>query len=141
MRCPTSVAVPRRVDSDPGESVAVAIVASLRLVVRPLRIMSMFERIFQIFVGVVLFIAGAGIIYTFQTLDWHRGHDMWDGGFLLIVEAYSIVGSLFVLLGLRYAFGKRSVIEQWIARSLRHFVVVVVLLSLAISAALIFSVR
>jgi hypothetical protein len=103
--------------------------------------MSMVERIFQIFVGVVLFIAGAGIIYAFHTLDWHRGRDIWDGGFLLLTEAYSIVGSLFILLGLRYAFGRQSFIEQWIARSLRHFAVVIVLLSLAICAALIFSLR
>src|SRR3954469_13704301 len=101
----------------------------------------MVERIFQIFVGLVLFIAGAGIIYAFHTLDWHRGHDIWDGGFLLLIEAYSIVGSLFILLGLRYAFGRRRFIEQRIARSLRHFTVVVVLLSLAICAALIFSLR
>jgi hypothetical protein len=101
--------------------------------------MSMTERIFQVFVGLVLFIAGAGIIYAFHTQDWHKGHDIWDGGFLLIAEAYSIVGSLFILLGLRYAFGRQSFIERRISRSLRHFVVVVILLSLAILAAFIFS--
>ncbi|HEY1662585.1 MAG TPA: hypothetical protein VGI03_09220 [Verrucomicrobiae bacterium] len=99
----------------------------------------MTERIFQIFGGLVLFVAGAGIIYAFHTQDWHRGHDIWDGGFLLIAEAYSIVGSLFILLGLRYAFGRHSFIEQRISRSLRHFAVVVVLLSLAILVAMIFS--
>jgi hypothetical protein len=98
--------------------------------------MSMTERIFQIFVGLVLFIAGAGIIYAFHVQDWHKGHDIWDGGFLLIAEAYSIVGSLFILLGLRYAFGRQSFIERRISRSLRHFAVVVILLSLAILAAL-----
>src|SRR5580765_2057291 len=103
--------------------------------------MNMVERIFQIFVGLVLFIAGAGIIYAFHTQDWHKGHDIWDGGFLLIAEAYSIVGSLFILLGLRYAFGKRRFIERGISRSLHHFAVVVVLLSLAILAGLIFSLR
>ena len=101
--------------------------------------MSMTERIFQIFVGLVLLVAGAGIVYAFHAHDWHRGHDIWDGGFLLIAEAYSIVGSLFVLLGLRYAFGRHSFIEQRISRSLRHFAVVCVLLSLAILAALILS--
>jgi hypothetical protein len=103
--------------------------------------MSMVERIFQIFVGLVLFIAGAGIIYAFHTHGWQKGHDVWDGGFLLLTEAYSIVGSLFILLGLRYAFGRRSSIERWISRSLRHFAVVVVLLSLAILVAFIFSSR
>ncbi len=103
--------------------------------------MSIVERVFEIFVGLVLFIAGAGIIYAFHTLDWPRGHDIWDGGFLLLIEAYSIIGSLFILLGLRYVFGRRNFIEQRIARSLRHFALVVVLLSLAICAAFIFSLR
>jgi len=103
--------------------------------------MSIIERIFEILVGIVLLIAGAGIIYAFHAFDWHKGHDIWDGGFILIVEAYSTVGSLFVLLGLRHAFGKRSVIEQGIARSLRHFFAVVALLSLVICVALIFSVK
>lgn len=97
----------------------------------------MVERIFQIFVGCLLFVVGALIIYAFHAHGWPRGRDIWDGGFLLIAEAYSIVGSLFILLGLRYAFGRRSFIEQWISRSLRHFVVVCVLLSLAILAAMI----
>ncbi len=103
--------------------------------------MSMVERIFQIFVGLVLFAAGASIIYAFHAHGWHIGHDIWDAGFLLIAEAYSIVGSLFILLGLRYAFGRHSFIEQRISRSLRHFVVVCVLLSLAIMAAMILSLR
>lgn len=101
----------------------------------------MTERIFQIFVGLVLLFAGAGIIYAFQTQDWHKGHDIWDGGFLLLAEAYSIVGSFFILLGLRYAFGRRSFIERGISRSLRHFAVVVILLSLVILAAFIFSLK
>jgi hypothetical protein len=49
------------------------------------------------------------------------------------------VGSLFVLLGLRYALGRHRFIERSISRSLRHFAVAVVLLSLAILAALVFS--
>jgi 4-amino-4-deoxy-L-arabinose transferase-like glycosyltransferase len=101
----------------------------------------MAERIFQIFVGLVLFVAGAGIIYAFHAQDWHKGHDIWDVGFLLLAEAYSIIGSLFILLGLRYAFGRHSFIEQRISRSLRHFMVVVVLLSLAILVAMIFALR
>lgn len=103
--------------------------------------MSMVERNFQIFVGLLLFVVGALIIYAFHAHGWSRGHDIWDGGFLLIAEAYSIVGSLFILLGLRYAFGRRRIIEQWISGSLRHFVVVCVLLSLAILAAMILSLR
>jgi hypothetical protein len=101
----------------------------------------MAARIFQIFVGLVLFVTGAGIIYAFHTLAWHTGHDIWDAGFLLLAEAYSIIGSLFILLGLRYAVGQRSFVERWISRSLRHFAVVVVLLSLAIVAAMIFALR
>jgi hypothetical protein len=103
--------------------------------------MSMVERIFQIFVGLVLFVAGAGIIYAFHAFGWQKGHDIWDVGFFLIAEAYSIVGSLFILLGLRYAFGRHSFIERSISRSLRHFAVAVVLLSLAILVAFIFSLR
>ena len=100
--------------------------------------MSMAERIFQVFVGLVSVVAGSGIIYAFHTQDWHKGHDVWDIGFILLAEAYSIIGSLFILLGLRYALGRRSFIEQRISRSLRHFVVVLVLLSLTILAAMIF---
>jgi len=103
--------------------------------------MSRIERIFQIFVGLVLFIAGAGIIYASHAQNSHKGHDIWDVGFLLITEAYSIVGSLFILLGLRYAFGRHNFIEQRISRSLRHFVVAVILLSMAILVAFIFSLR
>ena len=88
-------------------------------------------RLLQIFVGVVLVVAGAGIIYAFHVhAAWPRGHDVWDDGFLLLTEAYSIIGSLFILLGLRYAVGPRSFIERWIAQSLRHFFGAVVLLSL-----------
>src|ERR1022692_637872 len=100
--------------------------------------MSMTERIFPVFVGLVLVVAGSGIIYAFHTQDWHKGHDVWDIGFLLLAEAYSIIGCLFILRGLRYALGRRSLIEQRISRSLRHFVVVLVLLSLTILAGMIF---
>ncbi len=62
---------------------------------------------------------------------------MAGGGFLLIAEAYSTVGSLFILPGLRHAFGKHGFIEQRSSRSLRHLAVVCVLLSLAILAAMI----
>ena len=103
-----------------------------------LRPMRKVERICQIFAGLVLIIAGAGIIYAFQTSDWHRGHNFWDIAYLLLVEAYSLVGSLFILLGLRYAFGRRRFIEQTISRSLRHFAVVAILLSLVVAAAMIF---
>src|ERR1700743_120030 len=103
--------------------------------------MGMVERIFQIFVGLILFIPGAGLIYAFPPHGWPQGHDIWDAGFLLIAEAYSIVGSLFILLGLRYALGRPTFIEQTISRSLRHFVIAVILLSLAILAAFIFSLR
>ena len=101
--------------------------------------MSMAERLLQVFVGLVLVVAGGGIIYAFHAHAWPRGHDIWDGGFLLLAEAYSIVGSLFILLGLRYAVGPRSFIDRWIASSLRHFVGVVVVVSIAILAAMIFS--
>jgi hypothetical protein len=100
--------------------------------------MSITERIFQVFVGLVLVVAGAGIIYAFHTQDWYKGHDVWDIGFILLAEAYSIIGSLFILLGLRYTLGRHSFIEQKISRSLRHFVIVLVLLSLTILAAMIF---
>lgn len=101
--------------------------------------MSMAGRLFQIFVGLVLLVAGAGIIYAFRAHTWPKGHDIWDGGFLLLAEAYSVIGSLFILLGLRYAIGPQSFVERRIAKSLRHLFGVVVLLSFAILAAIIFS--
>jgi hypothetical protein len=101
----------------------------------------MFERMAQIFVGLVLCITGAGIIDAFHAHGWQREYDVWDSGFLLLVEAYSIVGSLFVLLGLRYALGQRNIIERWISRSLQHLALVVVLLSLAILAAFVVTLR
>jgi len=99
------------------------------------------ERIFQVFVGLVLFCAGVGIIYAFHSHGSHIIHDVWDGRFLLLAEAYSIIGSLFILLGFRYAFGQHSFVERWIARSLRQFAVLVVLLSLAILVAMIYILR
>jgi hypothetical protein len=103
--------------------------------------MSIVQRILHVAVGLVLFTAGVGIIYAFHSLRQWKAHDVWDGGFLLITEAYSVVGSLFILLGLRYALGERKFIERAIGRSLRHFVVAVVLLSLAILAAIILASR
>ncbi len=75
------------------------------------------------------------MLYAFQSLA-RRDHDTWFdiAGTALIVEAYSIVASLFVLLGLRYVFGPRSFIERAIARTVRHFAVAVILLSIAIAA-------
>jgi hypothetical protein len=102
--------------------------------------MSTMQRVIHVAVGLVLVVAGAGIIYAFHTLH-QKGHDVWDFGFLLITEAFSIVGSLFMLLGLRYAFGKSGIIESAIARSVRHFIAAVVLLSLAIFAAIIFNIH
>ena len=103
--------------------------------------MSTIQRILNAAVGVVLVIAGTGIIYAFHTLQQSKSHDIWDAGFLLITEAYSIVGSLFILLGLRYALGDSMFIRRTIARSLRHFFVAVVLLSLATLAAVAFASR
>ncbi len=103
--------------------------------------MSIIQRILNAAVGAVLMIAGLGIIYAFHTLPHWKAHDIWDAGFLLITQAYSLVGSLFILLGLRYALGDSRFIQRTIARSLRHFVVVVVLLSLAILAAVMFAFR
>jgi hypothetical protein len=98
--------------------------------------MSIAERIFEILVGLILVFTGTLIIYAFHAHGWRRQGDIWDVGFLLLVEGYSIVGSLFILLGLRYALGRHRLVERWISKSLRHFAVVVVLLSLAILVAL-----
>jgi hypothetical protein len=103
--------------------------------------MSAMQRAINVAVGLVLVLAGAGIIYAFHTLHHWKGHDIWDFGFLLVTEAYSIVGSLFILLGLRYAFGNSGIIESIIARSVRHFIAAAVLLSLAILAAIIFNIH
>jgi hypothetical protein len=103
--------------------------------------MSFASRILEIFVGLVLVITGALIIYAFHAHGWRKQGDIWDIGFLLLVEAYSIVGSLFILLGLRYAVGRHRLVEQWISKSLRHLAVVVVLLSFSILAAMIFVFR
>ncbi|HZL13680.1 MAG TPA: hypothetical protein VFC85_06005 [Verrucomicrobiae bacterium] len=104
--------------------------------------MKIIRRIGNIFVGLVLITTGAGIIYAFYKLksQQHVG-DIWDNGFLLIDEAYSIVGSLFILFGLRCALGQNKFIEQKIAGSLRHFALTVLLLSLAILIAVFFASR
>ena len=104
--------------------------------------MSIATRAFEVFVGIVLVVTGALVIYAFHTHGWRTQSDIWDIGFLLLIEAYSIVGSLFVLLGLRYALGRRHrLVARWISKSLRHFAVAVVLLSFAILAAMIFLFR
>jgi hypothetical protein len=97
------------------------------------------QRILHLAVGLVLVVAGTGIIYAFHTLPQWWGHDIWDASFLLLSEAYSIVGSLFILLGVRYALGESRFVERIIARSLRHFIAAVILLSLVILAAVIFN--
>ena len=103
--------------------------------------MSTTARIVEVFVGLVLVVTGALIIYAFHTQGWRKQADIWDVGFFLLVEAYSIVGSLFILIGLRYAFGRHKFVERCISKSLRHFAMVVVLLSFAILAAMIFIFR
>ena len=72
--------------------------------------MSVAERIWQVFVGTVLIVTGALILYAFHFLV--RLGDSWLDvvGIGLVVEAYFIVGSFFILLGLRYAFGPQSFI-------------------------------
>lgn len=95
-------------------------------------------RIIEIFVGLVLLFTGSGVIYVFHEHGWHRQGDIWDVGFLLLSEAYSIVGTLFILLGLRYTLGRPRFVERWISKSLRHFAAAVVLVSLAILAAMVF---
>jgi hypothetical protein len=103
--------------------------------------MSITARIFEVFIGLVLVATGALIIYAFHAHCWRKQGHIWDIGFLLLVEAYSIVGSLFILLGLRYALGWHRFVERWISKSLRHFSAVVVLPSFAILAAMIFVFR
>lgn len=94
----------------------------------------MTSRIWQVFVGGILVVAGALMLYAFQFVARH-GHDTWIdvAGTTIVIEACSIVASLFVLLGFRYAFGPRSFIERSIARTTRHFVAAVILLSSAIA--------
>ena len=86
------------------------------------------ERIGEIFAGLVLLTAGIGIIYAFQQTISQKGRGIWEWGILLFVEAYSIIGVLFVLLGLRYLLGPRSFIEKVIAWSLRHLLLVAILI-------------
>ena len=80
--------------------------------------MDMASRIWRVFVGAVLVIAGVLMLYGFQFLA-RRSHDTWFdiAGTTLVIEAYSIVASLFILLGFRYAFGSRSFIERAIAHT------------------------
>jgi len=97
--------------------------------------MDMASRVWQVFIGAALVTAGLLMLYAFQFLA-RRSHDTWFemAGTVLIIEAYSIVASLFVLLGLRYLFGPRSFIERAIAHTTRHFVAAVIVLSIAIAA-------
>ena len=96
--------------------------------------MVMASRIWQVFVGAVLVIAGSVMLYGFQVLA-RRGQDTWLDivGTALVVEAYSSVASLFILLGLRYVFGPRGFIERAIAGTTRHFIAAVILMSIAIA--------
>jgi hypothetical protein len=104
--------------------------------------MKIVNRFIGILIGLILIVAGAGIIFAFCKLkEQQSSGDIWDNGFLLIDEAYSIIGSLFCLLGLRYILGQRKIIEQKIASSLRHFATTVFPLSLAVLAAVIYSTR
>lgn len=105
----------------------------------PLRTLA--GRIFEVIVGLVLLITGALIIYAFHAHGWRKQGDVWDVGFFLLTEAYSIVGALFILLGLRYTLGRPGFVERWISKSLRHFFAAVVLISFAILAAMIFAFR
>lgn len=102
----------------------------------------MASRIWQVFVGGILVVAGALMLYAFQFVA-RRGHDNWIdiAGTMVVVEAYSVVASLFVLLGFRYVFGPRSFIERVIAHTTRHFIAAVILLSIVITVVGIFLFR
>jgi hypothetical protein len=100
------------------------------------------SRIWQGFVGGVLVLTGGLMLYAFQFLA-RRGQDTWFdiAGTALVVESYSIVAALFMLLGFRYVLGRRGFIERAIAHTTRHFVAAVILLSIAIAIAGMFLLR
>ena len=94
------------------------------------------ERVWQIFVGLVLFLTGVlglyGLHHFKRSVD-----DSWsyvlEMGF--VIEAYSIVASLFILLGLRYIFGPLGFIERCLTYTTKHFLIAVILLSVVIAVA------
>jgi hypothetical protein len=68
---------------------------------------------FGFLIGLVFITAGGGIIYgCYKLKSQQKTGDIWEYGFLLVNEAYCIVGSLFILLGLRYIFGQRKYFGQ-----------------------------
>jgi len=73
------------------------------------------HRIWQWLVGTVLITTGVLILYAFHFLARENQETWFDQvGTILIIEAYSIVASLFILVGLRYIFGRKWVIEGMI---------------------------
>jgi len=54
-------------------------------------------------------------------------------GTILVIEAYSIIASLFILIGLRYLLGIKRFKERMINHNLRHFVMDAFLLSVVLA--------
>jgi hypothetical protein len=83
------------------------------------------HRIWQWLVGTVLITTGVLILCAFHFLARENQETWFDQvGTILIIEAYSIVASLFILVGLRYIFGRKWVIERMIKHKpalFRHF--------------------
>lgn len=54
-------------------------------------------------------------------------------GTILVIEAYSIIASLFILIELRYLLGIKRFKERMINHNLRYFVMVAFLLSVVLA--------
>ena len=97
------------------------------------------ERIWQVFVGAILILVGLLILFALYFLVPHLRSSWLDTlGIALAVEAYSVVALLFILLGLRYVLGQRGLIERAIGHGVRHVVLVIIVLSAAITGVSVF---
>ncbi len=90
----------------------------------------------RVIVGPVLFLTGVIIQVGLLMLAFKQPEEMYKTiGVVLFAEAYTGIGMLFVLLGLKYMLGPRSWIERWMKRSVSRLLVASALMGAVIVAA------
>ena len=79
----------------------------------------------RVILGPVLFLTGIIIQIGLLTLAFKQPEDMYKTiGIVLFAEAYTGIGMMFVLLGLKYMLGPKSWIERWMKHSVSKLLVV-----------------
>ena len=90
----------------------------------------------RVIIGPVLFLTGVLIQVCMLMLAFKQPEDMYKTiGVILLAEAYTGIGMMFVLLGLQYMLGPRSWIERWMKRSIWRLVATSSLMGAVIVAA------